>query len=89
MPKTRSARRPPAKDPVDSQVEEPLQQEHPSTPVEDISRNKGPSIKIKFTLPVQSKKGKQSDGTVQSAPLSGGHSESLESVGEQLRHSGM
>jgi hypothetical protein len=87
MLKTHSACKPPAKDPVDLQVEEPLQQEHPSTLVEDISRNKGPSIKIKFTLPVQSKK--QSDGTVQSAPLSGGHSESLESVGEQLRHSGM
>jgi hypothetical protein len=57
-------------------------------PAEDVSQKKGPSIKIKFTLHVQSK---QSSGTIQQleAPLNDGHSELLGLVREQLHHSGM
>ncbi len=79
----------PAKNLVDPNFEEPLQQEQPSTVAEDISQNKEPTIKIKLTLPVPFNKGRQSGGTVQqSEPPLNGHSKSPELVREQ-HHSGM
>ena len=87
----RSACKLPAENSVDSDVEEPLQQdlEQPSTVTEDVPRNKGPSIKIKFTLPKKDKP----DKTVQQpeAPLNDGHSgsELQELVREQPHRSGM
>jgi hypothetical protein len=93
MSKThRSARNLPAKNLVDPEFEEPLQQEQPSTVAEDVSQNEEPmlpTIKIKLTLPVPSKKGRQSGGTVQhSEPPLNGHSKSPELVRER-HHSGM
>jgi hypothetical protein len=90
MSKTRrSTRNLQAENLVDPECEEPLQQEQPSTVAEDVSQSEKPTIKIKLTLPVPSKKGRQSGGTVQqSEPPLNGHSESPELAREQ-HHSGM
>jgi hypothetical protein len=90
MSKTRrSARNLPAKNLVDPEFEEPSQQEQPSTVAEDVSQNEEPTIKIKLTLPVPSKKGRRSGGTVQqSEPPLNGHSQSPE-LARERHHSGM